>query len=176
MSDYTKVLEITGTKDEAELYKYIENQKANIERMETTLADNKSKLEAVELDLDSTKKERTTAKAQATKSENKLVALKEEKLSLVESNKDLVTELGNQSTEIQELKAKLNQGKKNLPTHKELVDKAKIIMKQEKTDKVFVSLYAQVFLNENQCQNACGSKYKVATLVDDDKVQLSSPL
>jgi chromosome segregation ATPase len=175
MSEKDRAFEITGVTSDVELIQYLEGHKAKLENLETELENKNTELEA-------TKRERTTARTQATKADSKLAELKENYSALMEtskkqdhSNSDLKAEIDNLSREIVELKEKVNQSKKGLPSLNELKAKAKIILLQEKVDKVFISLNAQVFLRENQCKNASGTKYKVAVLVDDDKVQLSNP-
>lgn len=181
MSDLDKALETTGTKNETELLKHIQEQNAKLAAAESQLEEQKAKLAAADLELEKVKRERTTAKTQATKAEKKLeesasenAILRNEVKELEENNSDLELELENQAKEINELKAKVSQNKNNLPSLEQLRAKAKIIMNQEQADKVFISLTAQVFLDENKAKNAFGTKYKVATRVDEDRVQLSN--
>lgn len=182
MSDLNKTLEETGAKNEAELLKVFREQKAEIESLKSKVEEQNATLTSADLELEKVKRERTTAKSQATKAEKKLEESQAEKGSLekaleaaVEKEESLQNELSNLSTEVNELKEKLAQGRKNLPSLDKLRAKAKVILKQEKANKVFMSLTGQAFLNENKCKNAFGSKYKIAVLVDEDKVHLSSP-
>lgn len=141
-----------------------------------------ARIESLETELEAVKKERTAARTQATKAENKastLEAVKAGQEQQLEAAKttiaDLKDELATQAAEIAHLKEKVHQKQKNLPNLEQLRAKAKIVMDQQDTTKVFISLTGQVFLDENTISNAFGSRYKIATLVDEDKVQLSKP-
>ena len=129
MSDLKKALEITGAKNEAELVQYLETQKTNIDQLNSELEDKTAALASADLAVEKIKKERTTAKTQATKAENKQKELQELTASLK-------AELENQTAEITELKEKANQSKKNLPKLADLKNKALKIIKQEGVDTV----------------------------------------
>lgn len=161
MSDLKTILEQTGTTNETELAAYIKQQ---TEALETA------------------KKERAAAKGQVTKADKKVAALEfdksvlEDELKVVKGKvSDLEDELRTQAAEITELKEAINQKKKNLLTSDQLRAKARIIMNQQDVSRVFISLTGQCFLDENVIKNAFGSNYRLATLVDEDKVQLSRP-
>ncbi|WP_052594154.1 hypothetical protein [Aureispira sp. CCB-QB1] len=182
MSDFDKVLEQTKTKNGLELTAYIQKNKEALEQSQVALKSTQDELAACKAELETAKKERSKIKGQTTKAENKATSLQKEKTllekELVEEKRakeDLMMELNNQAKEIAQLKDKIHQDKKNLPSLSQLKDKAKIVMKQEGVHKVFISLTAQVFLDENKIKNAFGTKYKVAILVDEDSVQLSNP-
>lgn len=182
MSELEIIYQKTGTTNEVELSTYIDSQLAKLDTAENQLKEVQEQLSIAKTELDTAKKEQKKARTQATKGDSKISSLEsknsvlnQELKSIKEEKRNLVAELNNQAKEIVELKDKVGQGKKNLPTLDQLRTKAKIVMDQQDLDKVFISLTGQVFINESVISNAFGSKYKIATLVDEEKVHLSKP-
>ena len=147
MKKIEDIFKETGASNMDELSAHIEGiQKQNAD-LETELAE--------------VKKERTSAKSEATKATNRANDLSEKVESLTQ--------------DIEDLKNKAAGKIKGALSTEKLKEKALIIMKQEGVNKAFVSPKGEVFLNETYAANKCGTKYKIAELIDDEKVQFKNP-